>query len=476
MADQKPSATGSSPAPSAPPPSPPKRNPAFRMMGLPNISLKLPSRNWLIFLSLSGALTSAILYDRHYKKKAQQKWCRLVSHISREPLQPNTMPRKLTVFLSAPPGDSLKASRDYFNEYVKPMLVAGALDWEVVEGRREGEVRAGLAEKIRKLRKSIGEVGPREAGETEPAPPDQEEMLKEIRHNAGIKEWPDMKGDIVIGRHTWKEYIRGLHEGWLGPLEPPPPPPSPSPPEENPISTPPSPPPSEEPSSTETPAEEKLPAEPPKPPAKPSPTPAFIPPSLDVYTSTTLPTSLLNSNPIQPSSPLPHPHVLGFLNTPTRFWRFLNRRHLADQIGRETAAIVLAAHTRPYDGIASSSSSSSSHPYSSSSDSPVDDDASPTLSTSEALSAENSLNAHELHLSLAHEEDSWHKSVRKRSPPDQAGVELERVWLDEIVLDPRIASRMRRFELAAEEEARAGRIAEGKEKEKDYEEAREMDE
>ena len=37
-----------------------------------------------------------------------------------------------------------------------------------------------------------------------------------------MQDFRGVKGDIVIGRHTWKEYVRGLHEGWLGPLDPPP--------------------------------------------------------------------------------------------------------------------------------------------------------------------------------------------------------------------------------------------------------------
>ncbi len=58
---------------------------------------------------------------------------------------------------------------------------------------------------------------------------------------------------------------------------------------------------------------------------------------------------------------------------------------------------------------------------------------------------------------LAHEEADWHKNVRKRAEDDK-----ERVWLDEMVLDERIAERMRRFVLDASEESRAQRIAEGR--------------
>lgn len=156
------------------------------------------------------------MYDRHQRKLAERKWCTLVSHLAREPLPVNSLQRKLTIYLSAPPGDGLRSAREYFQEYIKPVLVAAALDWEVVEGRREGDVRAGTAERVRKLRRKGGEAGQAEEEE------DAETLVDQTRYRTGIRDLDGVKGDIVIGRHTWKEYIRGLHEGWLGPLDPPP--------------------------------------------------------------------------------------------------------------------------------------------------------------------------------------------------------------------------------------------------------------
>ena len=54
---------------------------------------------------------------------------------------------------------------------------------------------------------------------------------------------------------------------------------------------------------------------------------------------------------------------------------------------------------------------------------------------------------------LFEEEKEWHKSARIRVEGEQ-----ERTWLEPIVLDPRIAARMRRFELTLEDEARARSI------------------
>ena len=56
---------------------------------------------------------------------------------------------------------------------------------------------------------------------------------------------------------------------------------------------------------------------------------------------------------------------------------------------------------------------------------------------------------------LSHEEPDWSKTARKR----EEGETKERVWLDEMVLDPRIAERMRKFALDAEVEARANSVS-----------------
>lgn len=317
------------------------------------------------------------------------------------------------MFLEAPPADGLRAAQDHFKLYVKPILVASGLDWEFVQGRKEGDIRAELAERIRRERTPIEERK------------DVDE-IEDVRQRAGVVEYDGPRGDIVIGRHTWKEYVRGLHEGWLGPLSEPPKPlveePQKDEPAPEPVletlpgitihsST------SEEalPPATETPKEEE------KPKNAPKPAPFIL---TSAYTSATLPIEL----PAQfsPSTPIQFPHILGFLNTPRRLYRFLNRRVMADNIGRETAAIILA-NARPYH-------TSTSGDFSSDSD---------TTNTTQI----------EQESALQWEEKEWHKSIRKRVQD-----EPERTWLEPIVLDERIASRMRRFEITAEEEERSKSI------------------
>jgi import inner membrane translocase subunit TIM54 len=126
-----------------------------------------------------------------------------------------------------------------------------------------------------------------------------------------------------------------------------------------------------------------------------------------------------------PTAVVPLPHLLGFLNFPIRIYRFLNRRAVAEDAGRQTAAAVLAAY-QPFDTPGGSTTSDSS-------DEPQ----------------------WEQQRLLVHEEAEWHKSARERKDDD----ERERVWLNDMVLDPRIAERMRKFILTSDDEERAKRLA-----------------
>ncbi len=442
-----------------PPKVPPKQNPAFRMLGMPNFRFKLPSRNWLIFLSITGSFAAAITYDRRQKKAAQKKWCDLVSHIAQDPLPVNQMPRKLTIFLSAPPGDGIRPSREYFKEYIKPVLVAAAMDYDVIEGRKEGDVRYGTAEQIRRLRRKKREHTEKsDQGEIDP-----EQLVENIREQLKIHPEPTIRGDLVIGRHTWKEYLRGLHEGWLGPLDEPQTPKERSPPSDGAtLSTSTDLPPNEASTSTntdpplESPTEDKEPAKEAET-KPPSPPYAYI--STSAYSSS--PASPNLPVHLEPSAPISHRHILGFLKTPIRIYRFLTQRHLADSIGRDTAAIVLGLH-RAYRQDSSFASSSTGEIDASPVSTPTpekDGRASPAATAETSPATVQTSQTWEQQSLLQEEEADWHKSAKRPQKDD-----LERVWLDDMVIDPRIGQRMRRFELAPEEEERANRIGQGSER------------
>jgi import inner membrane translocase subunit TIM54 len=374
----------------------------------------------MIFWTATTTISAAIIYDRREKRRATARWAHTVSHLAREPVSSTSaLPRKLTIYLSAAPGDGLRVAQDHFVEYVRPVLAASGLDWDFVQGRREGDVRAAVAEKLRRVRRAWekdlrGEDGDSVAA-TEELPTD-EDLIQSVRRRNKIAEYDGVLGDVVIGRNTWKEYIRGLHEGWLGPLAAPPEP------EPSPITR-------SEGESDPKKEETNKPNGPPQP--RPHNTP-------DDYPASPLP--LLIPAELAPSIPIPFPHILGFLNTPTRMVRFFNRRALADKIGRDVAAVCLCTYREFRELPDEASASLSETPY-------------------------------EQQKALDWEEKDWVKSVWKETgakavPPENYGEgpvtaakeAKERIWARPVVVDSRIAMRMRRFELQPDDEARARAI------------------
>jgi import inner membrane translocase subunit TIM54 len=419
-----------------------------------------------------GGWTGAVWYDRREKKRIQAKWCEAVLHVARQPLAADAMPRRLRVVLAATPGDSLLAAREHFYLYARPVLLAAGVDWVAVEGRKEGEVRAQIAEAIRARRAGAGE-GMCDVDEEEKV-----KIIKEIRARLDVKDEAATAGDIIFGRNTWKEYVRGLHEGWLGPLR------NPEPPNqqdqdtgvedgkatsEAPAAKDESRPSSEDTTGTPTGTSDPLSSETlpklegqdvlggdtasspevepvqsndnvqSKSDSQPSPSEGekktdeavkkrtLPPPFIDSksYADASLPPSLPNM--LGPSVAVPYPVIFGFLNTPIRMWRFLNQRHLADQVGQQVAAAILASSTQYREA---------ERPVYEKADSPM-------------ASAQDSALCWEQEDVLQEEEWGWQKSFRKR---DEKELEKERVWLDPVVLDSRIASRMAKFVVPSDQD------------------------
>ncbi|KAK5637103.1 hypothetical protein RRF57_012815 [Xylaria bambusicola] len=161
MADPKPSPPPATGTATGTPYKAPAPNPALRMMGLPNLPKKLPSRNWLIFWALSLSFSAAVIYDKREKKRATARWARAVSHIAKEPIAtPSEMPRKLTVFLESPPTDGLRVAQDHFTEYQAPSRArAGA-------GNLCGETRGGDCRCLAGLRRLRTPKPPRRGPDT----------------------------------------------------------------------------------------------------------------------------------------------------------------------------------------------------------------------------------------------------------------------------------------------------------------------
>lgn len=108
--------------------SPPRKKSGFRtaleFTGIPpswfDKRPRLPSRNWLIFLSVTQSFIACYVYDRRQSQKIRQEYVDRVKHLAAEPLHSLDFPRTVTVYSAKWPGDDdWDRGARYFRKYVK---------------------------------------------------------------------------------------------------------------------------------------------------------------------------------------------------------------------------------------------------------------------------------------------------------------------------------------------------------------------
>ncbi|KAI0093892.1 inner membrane protein import complex subunit Tim54-domain-containing protein [Irpex rosettiformis] len=171
---------------------------------------KVPSRNWLIFLSVTSAITGYYLYDRKQCKTIRQEYVDKVQHLSKVPLHSMALPRKVTVYGCKWPADEdYDRSLKYFRKYVKPILNAAAIDHVMINGRRHGDLADRIANDIKKLRRIQAGI--------DPPPPNPMNLTTSTQE---AKRQRELEGGIIIvGRPAFKEFMTGLKRGWTEGLE-----------------------------------------------------------------------------------------------------------------------------------------------------------------------------------------------------------------------------------------------------------------
>lgn len=126
-------------------------NPALQMMGIRRI--RLPSRNWTLFGCAVCAFVCGAFYDRQKQKEQRAKLMACVSAGGEERYSASRIPRKVRIYAAPPPNDYLSETMKYFRRFVKPMLNASGIDFELISEDRQGRIRSTVAEEIRKLRR-----------------------------------------------------------------------------------------------------------------------------------------------------------------------------------------------------------------------------------------------------------------------------------------------------------------------------------
>jgi len=82
---------------------------------------KLPSRGWMIFWGTVGTIGGLITRDHYLTVDAKKRVADKVDILAKQSCGVQDMPRKVTVYLTAPPGDGIHKTRHYFKQFVKVM-------------------------------------------------------------------------------------------------------------------------------------------------------------------------------------------------------------------------------------------------------------------------------------------------------------------------------------------------------------------
>ncbi|ORX58958.1 hypothetical protein DM01DRAFT_1333560 [Hesseltinella vesiculosa] len=182
-------------------------------MALP-FGLKAPSRGTVIFTSIVGTISGGFFAKQHYANQSEKALCDRVAFLADRPCGVHERPRKVQVFLTAPPGDSMEKSRVWFGSYIKPVLVAAAVDYEVKEARTPGEIETMVRQRIiEKRRAAIVANDANAQAQAELVTTDANpfaEKMKPVLESQGKDEFD---GVIAIGRNAWRELVTGISHG-----------------------------------------------------------------------------------------------------------------------------------------------------------------------------------------------------------------------------------------------------------------------
>ncbi|WVN85976.1 uncharacterized protein L203_101134 [Cryptococcus depauperatus CBS 7841] len=168
---------------------------------------KLPSRNWLVFWSITFSLSYAYYYDIKECKRIKQQTIARVEKYSREPTPGGSLGevRKVTVWGGRWGGDedADRAPR-YFRKYVKPYLVAAGIDYNIPPVPLHGSITRQIHASVLAQRRQALGLAPAPIPLSLPGVLDPAEQKKR-----------ELEGGVVlVGRASLKEYLEGLRRGW----------------------------------------------------------------------------------------------------------------------------------------------------------------------------------------------------------------------------------------------------------------------
>ncbi|CAH7685641.1 inner membrane protein import complex subunit Tim54-domain-containing protein [Phakopsora pachyrhizi] len=194
-------------------------NPAFRYVGIPSSWLRsktfrLPSRKTSAFLLFSTSLVSLYVYDRNQCRKIREDCVQRVRRISEELVTDANggvgwMPRSVKVYGARIPEDvEVDRAAQWFKKFIKPILVAAAIDYTIINGTSPGSLGRKIAGEIQAER--VIQAAQEKDGIKNP----------QLRPGLpGYRDWHDKfvqpeGGTLVLGRASLKEFLWGIEKGF----------------------------------------------------------------------------------------------------------------------------------------------------------------------------------------------------------------------------------------------------------------------
>ncbi|KAJ6453454.1 inner membrane protein import complex subunit Tim54-domain-containing protein, partial [Mycena vitilis] len=225
-------------------------------------------------------------------------------------------PRKVTVYGGKWPGDEdHDQTLKYFRKYVKPILVAAAVDYEMIGGKRLGDIANRVADDIKTQRRLAAGLDSR---------PEVFQQLPTYQTPVEARQSELDGGIVLIGRPTFKEFMHGLKRGWTEPLDK--------------VDR-------DELLAQELENDGRFDEE--DEPERPEPRPFEPPPpSFTSAPSSTAASPMPAVSPLPPLLLVPFTDLLGFTKIPLMIWQFFNQRHDV-RAGAEAGYKLVMRHTRP---------------------------------------------------------------------------------------------------------------------------------
>ncbi|KAJ1907583.1 mitochondrial import inner membrane translocase subunit tim54 [Coemansia sp. IMI 209127] len=214
-----------------------------------SIRKKLPGRNASIFWTTVLGTTGFYQYNKREGKKRMDYYCKRAEMVANETIGALDTPRKVHVYVAVPMGElGTRKARLHWEEYILPVFVAGALDYELTlvndtvtdsDGGSERVVRGGVhslvAEEVKERRRKEMEEDNEELKLWRTAIDERKKENEERarRNRAGasggggqeldISNWkpepyPGTMDIVALGRETWVEAINGINDGAMGSL------------------------------------------------------------------------------------------------------------------------------------------------------------------------------------------------------------------------------------------------------------------